>query len=324
MEAMDLGSKRIGLLGKMPDQGDFVRFNATGLTWRAFDTWIQEGFYLAHQQDAFRSSYQLAEGYAFLYTPANSQQALLGYMQPSQDRIGRKFPLIIARETTLESEPHRYRHTIPVRYGQFIEQVRELAHGAATGVLNRTELLEALESVVSSPSGEGSYETFLNETPWRSVAESLWSQFEDPRKFLLFKNLNELVRPLKAGVPDQYALGFRFPACDSSLSPSITTAMWLDIFFRALGDPEATPSFFWRENSEKKNASSVLLFLRPPLPGVLLNMIPNESESDHICDMDQIGSSKKDQAANSLSEGIRALLESFDASVADVRSQVGI
>ena len=305
--------KKVGMFGKLPTEGDFVRYQASGNAWRALDQWIQDGYFLARDRGAFNSGYDEARGYAFLFTPLHSAKSLLGYIHPSRDQIGRKFPLVIAAE--VDAEPPATMYTIPVKYADCVHKFQLCAEAAGKGQMDRTSLLLAMQSFEVIPENESLYQDWSFQTKWISVVQDIWGDFGDLRKYLIMKNLVDFLQPLKRGVPENYVLGYRFPA-SSGKQAIRCTAIWLDFFQRILKEEEFTPNFFWRLNNDRtKSKSSVLLFLRPPSATEMGHMIPLETESDRICDMDEIGFAKRDQAASGLPGNLRNLLDSPEASV---------
>jgi type VI secretion system ImpM family protein len=192
-----------GIVGKMPAHGDFVRFNANGPVWRAFDEWIQEGYFLAREHETFADGYRGAEGYAFLYTPNEAESALLGYLQPSADTIGRKYPVIIGVELGLNEYSGRF-YEVPVRYKGFLDAARRMASDASAGRVDRDRIVEWLEDpalpVAAHHGAEGSYDAFRDSTTWKRFVENTCQHFENERKYLLFKNLVDLTAPLSRGV----------------------------------------------------------------------------------------------------------------------------
>ena len=146
---MDTGAAHIGLLAKIPTHGDFVRLHSTSAEWRAFDEWIQEGFFLAQQKNVLQDGYAQADGYAFLFT-AGSSTSLIGYVHPSQDQIGRKYPIVIAMELEFSQESDALPQYLPVVYAPFLAKARELAIRAASGEIEHRSFVEQIESMGSA------------------------------------------------------------------------------------------------------------------------------------------------------------------------------
>lgn len=79
----------VGLFGKLPASGDFFRSDAAGPAAQALITWLHEAIEPVH-----RASLPLpAQPVRFLVHASDTDQAVVGAMTASQDRVGRHFPL---------------------------------------------------------------------------------------------------------------------------------------------------------------------------------------------------------------------------------------
>lgn len=90
----------IGLYGKIPSHGDFVRRNLPDTFLMPWDQWLQDC--LAHTQDAlgeaFDDVWDEARAWRFRIGPGTcGPAAAQGILLPSSDWVGRRFPLTAAR-----------------------------------------------------------------------------------------------------------------------------------------------------------------------------------------------------------------------------------
>lgn len=79
-----------GLFGKLPAQGDFVRVRAGEPAAQALARWLEEA-----SEAAGRAGVAGGAPVRFLLRPGGAARPLLGALAPSQDRVGRRFPLAI-------------------------------------------------------------------------------------------------------------------------------------------------------------------------------------------------------------------------------------
>ncbi|HEV3031572.1 MAG TPA: type VI secretion system-associated protein TagF [Polyangia bacterium] len=80
----------IGVYGKVDTQGDFLRAGSGDFSRAGLDRWLEEGMGVLKTENA-----ALPEGAAgFLFAPAGAARAFLGALAPSEDSVGRKFPLL--------------------------------------------------------------------------------------------------------------------------------------------------------------------------------------------------------------------------------------
>ena len=88
---MTAQSATVGLYGKIPDRGDFIRVGAGGALARSLADWLQE----ANDRLARGGSTWPFSATFFLYRDANPDAVAIGVLIPSRDRAGRSFPLAI-------------------------------------------------------------------------------------------------------------------------------------------------------------------------------------------------------------------------------------
>jgi type VI secretion system protein ImpM len=90
----------IGLFGKLPAHGDFVRRQLPGGFVRLWDEWLQGGIAAAQDSegDGFAEMWTGAGPLRF-HLPAGAcgDHAVAGVLLCSQDSVGRRFPLTVAK-----------------------------------------------------------------------------------------------------------------------------------------------------------------------------------------------------------------------------------
>ncbi|MGX9963617.1 type VI secretion system-associated protein TagF [Roseomonas sp. F4] len=99
----------IGLLGKLPAHGDFLRRALPEdfcLTW---DAWLQDGLTEAREalgEEGFAEAWEAGPAWRFLL-PAGACgiDRVAGVILPSEDMVGRRFPLTLAATLPLEAPP---------------------------------------------------------------------------------------------------------------------------------------------------------------------------------------------------------------------------
>jgi len=88
-----------GLYGKLPAHGDFVRRALPDSFVQPWDAWVQHGMAAARDAlgEVFASTWEAAPAWRFLL-PAGAcgPDAAAGVFIPSEDLVGRRFPLILA------------------------------------------------------------------------------------------------------------------------------------------------------------------------------------------------------------------------------------
>jgi type VI secretion system protein ImpM len=93
------GTARAGLYGKLPAHGDFVRRGLPESFVAPWDAWLQQGMAAARAAlgEDFSESWQAAPTWHFrLPAGACGPDAVAGVLLPSEDLVGRLFPLTLA------------------------------------------------------------------------------------------------------------------------------------------------------------------------------------------------------------------------------------
>lgn len=89
-----------GWFGKLPSLGDFASRRLPDIFVRRWDRWLQRGLVTARSQlgEAWQGTYLVAPILRFWLAPGVlGEHGWAGLMMPSVDRVGRHFPLTIAR-----------------------------------------------------------------------------------------------------------------------------------------------------------------------------------------------------------------------------------
>ena len=265
---MAVQSPRIGLLGKTPRQAEFIRHNAaTPLALQLYG-WMEAGV-----ERSRRARVDLpAEPVCFVFTAPGQKQALVGLMAPSQDSVGRTFPLAVFTEVSSADTASRLALT-PEAYQPFLRAAGALAQSAA-----ELEVPQLLERVAALPlPGPGDY----------SLAKRLLNAV------LADHHTVDLLGPVVEGTLEggrYYALHTFLTACagergkeqspagvtlDCPLSTRVGPVAWLELSSRLLKWTHQPPAFFWSEGEKPRllislGAASPALFLalaQPSRPG---------------------------------------------------------
>ncbi|GIV60304.1 type VI secretion system-associated protein TagF [Rhodocaloribacter litoris] len=315
----------IAYFGKLPTHGDFVQRNAGGAALRALDAWLQKGLYVARRQlgARFEATYDAMPPFAFRYHTGDG--LLVGVIHPSRDRVGRRYPFMVAFEVPeAEAGPAPVPET-PLRYAAFFERAAQLARRAAGGDLEPALLAPAAErfgDLVDGRDARPALERFYRETPLPTLWEHLWGHADDSRKYILFKNLLDILLPLQRTVPTGFPLVLRFPLCADAGRRPFVVSFWTDVCLRLVDGPaagsSACPSLFWTHpvSQETPNAPHLLLTLRPPRAGSFALLVNPALDDDTLCDLESLGSRNAAQAALAIPARYGELLEADHLSLA--------
>lgn len=311
--------------GKLPAFGDFVRHNAGGRDAIAFDQWLQQGLYHARQQlgRSWEESFRRAPSYHFLYSPENSEGFLLGVLTPSHDRGERCFPFTVALRLD-RRYPADLLPLAPVAFEAFLAAASRFSRDASGMTLQEiASATERLEVAVDREYREliAAYTAHLRTASIASVRERLWKG-EDERVFLVFRNLLEVLRPLRGRNASRLALGLRFPI-DGEHTPR-DVSLWTETALRIMSAAGARPFLFWTAPPvpgaalAPASAATLFLFLRQPTARSIMHFLRPDLASDFICALDTDGLQQMSRARAALPTAFANSLAGAETSLAQL------
>ncbi len=317
----------IAFFGKLPKFGDFIRYNAGGPEIRTFEEWIQEGLY--HSQKFFdqkwREIYQNSPAYAFIYCPEGSDRFLMGIFKPSRDHSGRNYPFVLSLKHELYVLNQDLSFALPAFYRGFLDQARRLLHQFSEkpnlhAIEEQAGFLEAyLAPDLIQTSNE--LQDFLVNTSLRKLWQSLFPDPEDPRKYLLLKNLTEILLPMAGHDPGKMALGLRFPLGPDPVLSLDLACFWIRLSLAVLEKPDLLPTLFW--GGRDPGSQYLYLFFRPPTYGIFTLLAKPDSENDNLCKLEEEGFTLASSAAQSLHPDVQKVLAEPKANLMDLISVFG-
>lgn len=313
---MQADSTPLIYFGKIPTYNEFVRLNASGSGVRALQEWMQETVFLltSRYRPNLDAAYEARSVFPFYFVPRGGGQALFGVLCPSRDGVGRSYPFFLGFEVDQAySGPGRIIHA-PVAYRAFVDQAAALVREAASGSLQPQELpsrVALINSPEEAPDAGDALADYLQQRRLEAFWERLWGHPEDTRKYLLFKNLIDIVLPLRGGVPSSYPLVLRFPISPGAQAHEYEACFWLEACMRLLQGEGLTPSFFWTYPDQGgRTEPCVLLALRSPAPRLFAYLVSADMGNDNLCVLEQMGRERAAMAALSIPSHYGAMLES--------------
>lgn len=313
--------------GKLPTYGDFVRFNAAGEVMQDLDSWLQKGLLQASSKNLDESDLSSAPVYRFVYRPPGKNTSLAGVMRPSRDQSGRRFPFIIGVEKEQEIPDVRDAIRIPVRFKAFLDRAERLVRTATAGQVDHRTVMEQLSAdgrlPAESPGSDDRYRQYLTDTSFRNFVEQIWDHFEDSRKYIVFRNLLDIVLPLRGVSPVRLSFGLRFPLSIRAPDPSLAATTWLDMCVRLLEVMDVSLSFFWSSPDSENETPYMFLYLQPPPPSAYLSLVQPEVEVDSLYDLERTGHLSAVEAALSIPPHYAGALESEFISLGAFLDHIG-
>ena len=291
--------------GKTPRHGDFVR-HGVGPGLRAFDEWAGRAVYEGRRRPGFDAAYDAATGdgavVRFVYAPPRAAAPLVGALCPSRDRSGRRYPFIVAAEAPgLTSAA-----AATGRLNPFLGAAAALAADAAAGRIDHYALVERVADIDATPAAPpgGALRRRLG-----AFGGGVWGDFEDARKYVLFRNLLDVMR----GAED----GLRFPL---GATPAADAEVWLALVERLAGRPAS--SFALYAGGPVVGSPNLLAYTGAPHANALLHLLVPGTDADGVVELEGRGGTNGVEAALALPPDVGALIEDGDLALEDLLARL--
>lgn len=319
-------SPSVAYFGKVPTHGDFVRHRAGGPAWRALDEWIRRGLGAVAPQH--RASLEEAtrgmEPMRFLFASEQDGAFLAGALAPSHDRVGRFYPFVVAAEQAAPSAEVGQLARLPVQQSEYLDRAVELAWTAASGELEPCDLpgmLPPLQAALLHSSEADGYEAYVQETTLKAFAERLWGHSDDGRKYLLLKNLLDVLLPFKSAPGMRLTFGLQFPL--SAGSAAHAAGFWWELCSRLVQPSPTRPACFWREGAPGQALMlSLTLFLQPPPARAFQALLRMDDGDEYVFDLERVGLEETAVSASDLPPRYGQMVESETLTLREMLQQV--
>ncbi len=301
--------------GKLPQFGDFIRYNAAGAELKLLDDWLQTGMAGIRQRlDAsWETQYRQAPAYHFLYAPGGGTGFLVGVLMFSRDKSERKYPFLISLQMSRQHFDTRYKQLIPIVFGNFLNQADALLPRIqeVSGSSEIIHMMQNLSPAIDYREALRQYQYYVNRTTVEAFFRQSLGSFSDPRKYLLFKNLLDGLLPLRSRDLSRVTLGFRFPL---GIAPGkerfSQVCFWLDVAMQVLRHPAGIfPTLFWSHGRDEA-PEYLFLFFSPPPSGALASLISVDLDADAIFKLEADRLNRMAAARQELPEPYASLLDS--------------
>lgn len=251
---------RLALFGKLPAAGDFVAFNAVHPVARQLDKWLQAGVDVV----VGRGKALPPAPVRFLYRDPTCSGACLGVFVPSQDRVGRLFPLAAFVYLDMPVAVHRFPF-LPAAYAPFLDGAGALLSQAAQA--DPAVLLQHL-ATLALPAPQELEEArlwgsqALDATPGQAMLEALFGPIAGGVQYHGFNMFLSACALVRGGAP-----GLASTVLECTASDDVQLVFWLRLAQELLQWHRAPPCLFW--SGADSRDPRLLLALGSPEPAVL-------------------------------------------------------
>lgn len=270
-----------GYFGKLPEFGDFIKYNSGNDEILVIDKWIQEGLSLAElkPKNEREKIYRKSLPFRFFYPFAGTDKLIAGIIFPSQDKSGRNFPFLMFLnfyKSIFHHVPFCFLPLILNEHLNIFESIfNDSAFRSSQSILN--ERINRIHTYLDIKQAEESYNIFINISLQRDFWQRIYRDCGKERKYYLVENIFE---------PDinygTHILKLNFSSDDQNNALDI--CFLLDLMAISKSDI-FIPALFWTKNNDNK----ILLYLFPskPTPINYLDIIYTNNRSDMILKMDE-------------------------------------
>lgn len=235
--------------GKLPCRGDFVRSATSPALIQSLDRWLSSGVELMADDAHWKQMYDQAPSARFVMLGSQRATAVAGYLLPSADAAGRRFPFLLA--STLEAEADLV-GLCPLMLEPIWSRLAALcrkAHGARAD--SATVLAELNSAAAPAPSAASEARDELRRYLEQTTLAQLTQEFQgadagvDFRQALLALGL--LLQPLLGSGAQSVDKGLNLPLPIHEPSRSRVAAFWMALVSRFVARTPHDLSLFMPE-----------------------------------------------------------------------------
>lgn len=283
--------------GKVPRMGDFVRAHAHTEPTASFEGWIQEAMAYgeAKRGAGWQGAYATGAIHAFVFRPpkkAAAQAALraapgpsnvyAGVFGPSNDAVGRRFPLVIGAsldERSAAAGPH----VLPLLLGDFFEQVTSTLM-MRESVASLSDFENAVARVAAprldqAASSTWEYDQWSQQTPIAGAWGAIYGDVASLAPIHAVNTIRECLLPMRGQETPTTPLSLRVPLGQGGVAAA---AFWIDVVRRVGRWGATVPTFFFHFDGTQ---GAMLLQLGDTPPSSLAELWSPDPSSDYVCDL---------------------------------------
>ena len=280
---------KIGFFGKLPNYADFIKYNASNDEVLDFDEWIQQGLIIAEErlQSEWSEAYKLMPMYCFLFPSEDSKNLLIGNLHSSFDLSGRKYPFMVSLNIENFDVTENNIYHLPLIYKEFLDKSELFIHNAFDINIFENLTLQFDQIDYNLDNSRDSiiqrYDEFLLSTNYEEFWNQIGSSSENSSKYLLFKNLNDILSPFRNQDISNLSLGLRFPLSNGD-KHYFETAFWIHTSMQICNKFNFVPFVFW-----STQVPYCVLYFKKPSASDFTSLIKPEMDWDTICVLDREG-----------------------------------
>jgi type VI secretion system protein ImpM len=292
---------RIGLFGKVPFAGDFVAWNASTPVGRTLDAWLRDGVDNVLARKKPPPQYPVR----FVYRDPAGMTACIGVMVPSQDKVGRRFPICAFAEVEMPVATHRFA-ALPAAFAPFLDTAaRVLKEQAATA---EPRVLADQILALPLPGPADLQEAFdwsnqaLEHTPGRTLLEAIFGPIDQGVHYHGLNMARTACLRLRGEAP-----GLASTILECHASDDVQLLFWTRLVTGLLQWRKAPPSMIW--NAADSRETRLLIALGAPDGGLIHFVADPNLEAERLWPMKTSSVTAIQRGRQSLPPALLAALE---------------
>ena len=235
----------VAFFGKVPASADFVSHNIEGEELRTLDKWFYEGMsYAAGKLTLSAADMSAAPCYYFVFPFDEFGTVLVGSFKLSRDKIGRVYPFIVCIKLGDDFLTANAPTLIVNGVWSWLKASAEILTKATTGD-SPGQLAEKVDVLVQASIFDDSMEAielFMETTTVEQLLETVANRLTGLHKYVLYKNLIDILSQLEGVEFRSLRLGLRFPIKVAPGETPHIVSYWLQTVGKLVGELHKIPA----------------------------------------------------------------------------------
>ncbi len=270
------GTPLVGLYGKHPSCGDFIRHNCGGPELARLDGWLSAAIDTGRRLlPTWEQDYASVLAISFLLHPwdeAAGPWSLLGIVAPSQDNAGRRFPLVLFAQL---ERAQALQHYAALPHDPFLESATRLFQ--RRNALGRDELLREVARLAppdakSLQQAAAAQRDYLTQTSFIAACATMFGLDAPAQQGKAVGTLRQVVASVRGGARPRYGV-----RCPLGRDPAGNAGFWLELLRREARRPVQL-DLLW-------TANRLLIYFERAAPRALAALLSPGWQHDSIYDV---------------------------------------
>jgi len=229
----------VSYFGKLPSRGDFLKAVSNNHALISMlDRWAGQGIELLSQDVAWKQLYDSGRPLHFAILSSRGSSAIGGYLLPSGDASGRRFPFMAAVSLQVP-QPLAFISRSPLAFSRLwarLERETVRAQQAADPALALQEISDSRANVnVLYEALNPAFQDFLEMQTIASLEQLVTTPARAVSVRRIFLALGALLRPVMSSRGARVGKGLLLPLPSDPLYRNLVSTLWLDLITGFLG-----------------------------------------------------------------------------------------